>query len=159
MAAERGGGCGLWPSPASPEGSGGGGRWGHRGLWRSPAPLRAADLSPQASSSEGGGGGGSSPTEEPALAFPLSEEERRELREAFELFDGDGSGLIDVSGLKARSRKNAASLVLKAKAVRFGDSSLVLIYPHEAPHCCIAFFPMSLGYRGENLVRNENLWS
>ncbi|NXT35926.1 CETN2 protein, partial [Pelecanoides urinatrix] len=57
----------------------------------------------QASSSEAGAAEGSSPAEQPAPAFPLSEEHRRELREAFELFDRGGSGLIDVSDLKARS--------------------------------------------------------
>ncbi|NXJ70361.1 CETN2 protein, partial [Rostratula benghalensis] len=55
------------------------------------------------SSSEGGAAGGSSPREEPALAFPVTEEQRRELREAFQLFDRDRSGLMDVSDLKARS--------------------------------------------------------
>ncbi|NXW21400.1 CETN1 protein, partial [Circaetus pectoralis] len=49
----------------------------------------------QASSREGGTAEGGSPTEEPAPAFPVSQEERRELREVFELFDPDGSGLID----------------------------------------------------------------
>ncbi|XP_014811567.1 PREDICTED: caltractin-like [Calidris pugnax] len=48
-----------------------------------------------ASSNEEGG-----PREEPALAFPVTEEQRRELREAFELFDRDRSGLMDVSDLK-----------------------------------------------------------
>ncbi|NXF49961.1 CETN1 protein, partial [Oceanites oceanicus] len=62
----------------------------------------------QASSSEGGAGGQSSPREKPA--FPLSEEQRGELREAFELFDRDGSGLIDVSDLKARNCKSAAAV-------------------------------------------------
>ncbi|XP_009573369.1 PREDICTED: caltractin-like, partial [Fulmarus glacialis] len=57
-----------------------------------------------ASSSEAGTAGESSPTEQPAPAFPLSEEHRRELREAFELFDRDGSGLIDVSDLKITVR-------------------------------------------------------
>ncbi|XP_050757997.1 uncharacterized protein LOC127019810 [Gymnogyps californianus] len=57
-----------------------------------------------ASSSEGDAAGGSSPTEKPALAFPVSEEQRRELREAFELFDPYGSGLIDVSDLKITVR-------------------------------------------------------
>ncbi|NWZ55825.1 CETN1 protein, partial [Haliaeetus albicilla] len=64
----------------------------------------------QASSWEGGTAEGGSPTEEPAPAFPVSQEEREELREVFELFDPDGSGLIDVSDLKARSCKNAAAL-------------------------------------------------
>ncbi|NXV98554.1 CETN2 protein, partial [Calonectris borealis] len=64
----------------------------------------------QASSSEAGTAGESSPTEQPAPPFPLSEQHRRELREAFELFDRDASGLIDVSDLKARSCKNAAAL-------------------------------------------------
>ncbi|NXU32455.1 CETN1 protein, partial [Thalassarche chlororhynchos] len=64
----------------------------------------------QASSSEGGAAGESSPAEKPPPAFPVSEEQRRELREAFESFDRDGSGLIDVSNLKARSCKNAAAL-------------------------------------------------
>uniref|UniRef100_A0A8C3KRB9 EF-hand domain-containing protein n=1 Tax=Calidris pygmaea TaxID=425635 RepID=A0A8C3KRB9_9CHAR len=41
------------------------------------------------------------PEDEPALAFPVTEEQRRELREAFELFDRDRSGLMDVSDLKA----------------------------------------------------------
>ncbi|XP_054070759.1 uncharacterized protein LOC128915013 [Rissa tridactyla] len=55
----------------------------------------------KASSSEGGAGGARSPTtEEPALAFPVTEQQRRELREVFELFDCDGSGLMDVSDLK-----------------------------------------------------------
>lgn len=60
---------------------------------------------PQASSREGGTAEGGFPTEEPAPAFPVSQEERGELRE---LFGPDGSGLIDVSDLKARSCKNAA---------------------------------------------------
>ncbi|KAM6125058.1 uncharacterized protein FYN12_007568 [Phoenicopterus ruber ruber] len=54
--------------------------------------------------SEGGAAGGSAPTEEPAPAFPVSEEQRRELREAFDVFDPDGSGLIDVSDLKIAVR-------------------------------------------------------
>ncbi|XP_009472883.1 PREDICTED: caltractin-like [Nipponia nippon] len=53
-----------------------------------------------ASSSDGGAAGGSSPREKPAPGFPVSDEQRRELREAFELFDPEGSGLIDVSDLK-----------------------------------------------------------
>ncbi|KFP17526.1 Centrin-1, partial [Egretta garzetta] len=40
----------------------------------------------------------------------VSEEQREELREAFELLDPGGSGLVDVSDLKARSWKNAAAL-------------------------------------------------
>ncbi|NXT45508.1 CETN2 protein, partial [Pluvianellus socialis] len=62
-------------------------------------------LSPQAA-----GGGGSSRTEELAPPFPLTEEQRRDLREAFELLDRDGSGLIDVGDLKARSRENAVTV-------------------------------------------------
>ncbi|NXW03853.1 CETN1 protein, partial [Fregetta grallaria] len=62
----------------------------------------------QASSSEGGAAGESPPAEKPA--FPLSEGQVEELREAFELFDRDGSGLIDVSDLKARNCKSAAAL-------------------------------------------------
>ncbi|XP_010567463.1 PREDICTED: caltractin-like [Haliaeetus leucocephalus] len=57
-----------------------------------------------ASSWEGGTAEGGSPTEEPAPAFPVSQEEREELREVFELFDPDGSGLIDVSDLKITVR-------------------------------------------------------
>uniref|UniRef100_A0A8C0B0S9 EF-hand domain-containing protein n=1 Tax=Buteo japonicus TaxID=224669 RepID=A0A8C0B0S9_9AVES len=41
---------------------------------------------------------------EPAPAFPVSQEERGELREVFEWFDPDGSGLIDVSDLKITVR-------------------------------------------------------
>lgn len=95
---------------------------------------------PQASSREGGTAEGGSPTEEPAPAFPVSQEERGELREVFEWFDPDGSGLIDVSDLKARSCKNAACRWVKTKGVRFSDASLVLISPHEVPHSCIASF-------------------
>uniref|UniRef100_A0A8D0FEB3 EF-hand domain-containing protein n=1 Tax=Strix occidentalis caurina TaxID=311401 RepID=A0A8D0FEB3_STROC len=46
----------------------------------------------------------SSPTEKPAAASPVTEEQRRELREAFALFDPEGSGLIDVSDLKIMVR-------------------------------------------------------
>ncbi|NXO55222.1 CETN1 protein, partial [Aramus guarauna] len=38
----------------------------------------------------------------------VSEEQREELREAFELFDPDGSGVLDASALKARSCERAA---------------------------------------------------
>ncbi|XP_064884173.1 uncharacterized protein LOC102085725 isoform X4 [Columba livia] len=65
------------------------------------APQRAPISVPQAAGSEGGAAGGSSPGDEPALAFPLTEEETAELREAFDLFDPDGEGLIDVGDLKA----------------------------------------------------------
>lgn len=78
-----------------------------------PAPQRAPISVPQAAGSEGGAAGGSSPGDEPALAFPLTEEERAELREAFDLFDADGEGLIDIGDLKARSCKNAAWLVVQ----------------------------------------------
>ncbi|GAB0195272.1 caltractin-like [Grus japonensis] len=62
------------------------------------------NASGEAPSGEGGAAGGSSPTEEPALAFPVSEEQRRELREAFELFDRDGCGVVDVRALKITVR-------------------------------------------------------
>uniref|UniRef100_A0A8C0I7W3 EF-hand domain-containing protein n=1 Tax=Bubo bubo TaxID=30461 RepID=A0A8C0I7W3_BUBBB len=39
-----------------------------------------------------------------SAASPVTEEQRRELREAFELFDPEGSGLIDVSDLKIMVR-------------------------------------------------------
>ncbi|XP_065499754.1 uncharacterized protein LOC135993675 [Caloenas nicobarica] len=68
-----------------------------------PAPLRAPISVPQAAGSEGGAGG-SSPGAEPALAFPLTEEERAELREAFDLFDPHGEGLVDVGDLKMNVR-------------------------------------------------------
>lgn len=38
----------------------------------------------------------------PGPAFPLSDQQRLQLREAFDLFDADGSGQMDVRGLKAR---------------------------------------------------------
>ncbi|XP_052669844.1 uncharacterized protein LOC128153921, partial [Harpia harpyja] len=88
---------------------------GDCGRCRSPSPPRTS--LPQASSREGGTAEGGSPTEEPAPAFPVSQEERGELREVFELFDPDGSGLIDVSDLKARSRKNAACRRVKTKGI------------------------------------------
>ncbi|XP_064884170.1 uncharacterized protein LOC102085725 isoform X2 [Columba livia] len=68
------------------------------------APQRAPISVPQAAGSEGGAAGGSSPGDEPALAFPLTEEETAELREAFDLFDPDGEGLIDVGDLKMNVR-------------------------------------------------------
>ncbi|XP_074910646.1 uncharacterized protein LOC142043386 [Buteo buteo] len=71
----------------------------------------------RASSREGGTAEGGSPTEEPAPAFPVSQEERGELREVFEWFYPDGSGLIDVSDLKARSCKNAACRWVKTKGI------------------------------------------
>ncbi|NXC70701.1 CETN1 protein, partial [Anhinga anhinga] len=77
----------------------------------------------QAGGGEGGAAGGSCPTEEPAPAFPVSDELRRELREAFDLFDRDGSGLMDVSDLKARSCKNAETLREEMKRIvsEFGE--------------------------------------
>lgn len=117
-----------------------------------PAPQRAPISVPQAAGSEGGAAGGSSPGDEPALAFPLTEEETAELREAFDLFDPDGEGLIDVGDLKARSCKNAAWLVVQT--VRFSDSWLVLAVPVRSL-CCSH---MPLGRGGGNLVRNGNLW-
>lgn len=120
-----------------------------------PAPLRAPLCVPQAAGSEGGAAGGSSAGDEPALAFPLTQEERAELREAFDLFDPDGEGLVDIGDLKARSCKNAAWLLMRTKAVRFSDSLLVLTLPVKSP-CCSH---MHLGCGGGNLVRNESLWS
>nr|XP_021149091.1 caltractin isoform X3 [Columba livia] len=70
---------------------------------RSVVAGRTAGLG-MAASSEGGAAGGSSPGDEPALAFPLTEEETAELREAFDLFDPDGEGLIDVGDLKMNVR-------------------------------------------------------
>ncbi|NXE81032.1 CETN1 protein, partial [Cochlearius cochlearius] len=61
----------------------------------------------QASSSEGGAAGGSSLAEKAVPGFPVSEEQSGELREAFELFDPGGSGLVDASSLKARSSVRA----------------------------------------------------
>ncbi|XP_075619862.1 uncharacterized protein LOC104636824 isoform X2 [Balearica regulorum gibbericeps] len=66
--------------------------------------LSATRRPSEASSGEGGAAGGSSPTEEPAFAFPVSEEQRRELREAFELFHPDGCGVVDVRALKITVR-------------------------------------------------------
>ncbi|XP_075018792.1 uncharacterized protein LOC142087903 [Calonectris borealis] len=66
--------------------------------------MRSVVATAPASSSEAGTAGESSPTEQPAPPFPLSEQHRRELREAFELFDRDASGLIDVSDLKITVR-------------------------------------------------------
>ncbi|XP_009638995.1 caltractin [Egretta garzetta] len=69
------------------------------------APGGAAEgAGAQASSSEGGAAGGGSPTEKAAPGFPVSEEQREELREAFELLDPGGSGLVDVSDLKIAVR-------------------------------------------------------
>ncbi|NXC48912.1 CETN2 protein, partial [Penelope pileata] len=47
---------------------------------------------------------------EPGPAFQLSEEQRQQLREAFDVFDPDGSGQMDVRDLKARSCQRAAAL-------------------------------------------------
>lgn len=38
----------------------------------------------------------------PNPSFPLSDQQRLQLREAFDLFDADGSGQMDVGDLKAR---------------------------------------------------------
>ncbi|XP_047926705.1 uncharacterized protein [Anser cygnoides] len=40
----------------------------------------------------------------PGPAFPLSDQQRLQLREAFDLFDADGSGQMDVRGLKITMR-------------------------------------------------------
>uniref|UniRef100_A0A8B9EHP5 EF-hand domain-containing protein n=1 Tax=Anser cygnoides TaxID=8845 RepID=A0A8B9EHP5_ANSCY len=47
-----------------------------------------------------GGRGGAAP----GPAFPLSDQQRLQLREAFDLFDADGSGQMDVRGLKITMR-------------------------------------------------------
>lgn len=60
-------------------------------------------------------GGPKAPGKEPAPTFPVSAEQRQQLREAFDTFDPDGSGLIDVKDLKAGSRENAACSLVKWK--------------------------------------------
>ncbi|NXH74279.1 CETN1 protein, partial [Hydrobates tethys] len=52
----------------------------------------------------------------------VSEEQRRELREAFELFDHDGSGLIDISDLKARRGKIA--IIVRALGCELGREEM-----------------------------------
>ncbi|XP_042663474.1 caltractin-like [Tyto alba] len=64
----------------------------------------------QASSSEGRAAEGSSVAEKPAPPSPLTEEQRRELRGAFELFDPDGCGLIDVGDLEIMVRAQGCEL-------------------------------------------------
>ncbi|XP_048815931.1 uncharacterized protein LOC125699928 [Lagopus muta] len=49
-------------------------------------------------------GGPKAPGKEPAPTFPVSAEQRQQLREAFDTFDPDGSGLIDVKDLKLTMR-------------------------------------------------------
>ncbi|XP_072191375.1 uncharacterized protein [Excalfactoria chinensis] len=49
-------------------------------------------------------GGTKTPGKEPAPTFPVSAEQRQQLREAFDVFDPDGSGLMDVKDLKISMR-------------------------------------------------------
>uniref|UniRef100_A0A669PKC7 EF-hand domain-containing protein n=1 Tax=Phasianus colchicus TaxID=9054 RepID=A0A669PKC7_PHACC len=60
--------------------------------WWDPPVLRAAAGGPTAS------------RKEPVPTFPVSAEQRQQLREAFDMFDPDGSGLMDVKDLKIMMR-------------------------------------------------------
>ncbi|NXJ11019.1 CETN1 protein, partial [Odontophorus gujanensis] len=55
-------------------------------------------------------GGPEAPGNEAAPTFPVSAEQRRQLREAFDVLDPDGSGLMDVKDLKARSPETAITM-------------------------------------------------
>ena len=47
-----------------------------------------------------------SPATHPAPKSELTEEQKQEIREAFDLFDADGSGTIDAKELKVRENKS-----------------------------------------------------
>ncbi|XP_031450250.1 caltractin-like isoform X2 [Phasianus colchicus] len=49
-------------------------------------------------------GGPTASRKEPVPTFPVSAEQRQQLREAFDMFDPDGSGLMDVKDLKIMMR-------------------------------------------------------
>nr|XP_013804537.1 PREDICTED: caltractin-like [Apteryx mantelli mantelli] len=59
-------------------------------------------IAPRGGAAAGGGMG-----KRPPPAIPLSEGQKQQLREAFDLLDPDGSGQMDVKDLKARNCKSA----------------------------------------------------
>ncbi|NXI64637.1 CETN1 protein, partial [Anseranas semipalmata] len=63
--------------------------------------------------------GPESPKKKPAPVFPLSDEQRQQLREAFDLFDPDGSGQMDVKDLKARGWENAGRSLITMRALGY----------------------------------------
>lgn len=56
----------------------------------------------------------------------LTEEQKQEIREAFELFDTDGSGFIDVKELKVNEicRKNNVLTLITCSSLHYKPSSL-----------------------------------
>ncbi|NWX88956.1 CETN2 protein, partial [Nothoprocta pentlandii] len=63
---------------------------------------------------------GAAPRKKGSAKLELTEEQKQEIREAFDLFDADGTGNIDVKELKARKRpwKQAGQTTLFCVAMR-----------------------------------------